>query len=89
MKETFGGLEFGLKCFLLSRAWDISISDFETALQHYIGHFLGENIFSYFVWSHNKIPEIILKYKILVFKEKIIIAMMLLARYLNISNSKS
>ena len=33
-------------------------------------------IFSYFAWSHNKIPEIILKYKILVFKENIIIAMM-------------
>ena len=59
MKKTFGGLEFGPKCFLLSRAWDISKSDFETALQLYIGHLLGENIYFHILCGVNKIPEII------------------------------
>ena len=46
MNKAFGGLNLAsLKCTLLYRDWDMSKGDFEAALWHYIGRFLGENIY--------------------------------------------
>lgn len=90
MKESFGGLEFGLTemCFpSLGLEHKLKVI-FEAALLHYIGHFFGENIFWYIVWSRYNLFDN-LKCQTLVCKKNCNDVFFLLASYFNILTFKS
>jgi len=64
-----GGLEFGLSKMCLpspglGHEYKLKVI-FEASLWHYVGRFLGENVFLYIGWSHDSSFDN-LKYKTLV-----------------------